>query len=122
MKFQTTEKDFLVFENMGKLSWIMRLEIIWNIHRKSLRQRGTNLLTSVRGKYGQWKMDKKFRTCDRRRIDGGNNIVCNVGLNVVVLDVGLRSSDVASSYNGGVGSNSNNVFTNSVGILGQKSV
>ena len=44
------EKDFLVFENMGKLSWIMGLEIIWNIHRKSLRQKGTDL-TNARGKF-----------------------------------------------------------------------
>ena len=30
------KKDFLVFENLGKLSWTMGLEIIWNIHRKFL--------------------------------------------------------------------------------------
>ena len=30
------EEDFLVFENLGKLFWIMGLEIIWNIHCKSI--------------------------------------------------------------------------------------
>ena len=36
LKVKKIEKDFLVFENMGKLYWIMGLEIIWNIHCKSL--------------------------------------------------------------------------------------
>ena len=113
MKFQKTKKDFLVFENLGKLSRIMGLEIIWNIHCKSLRQKETDLLTSARGKFGPWKMVEKIKTCNRRRIDGGHNVVYNVGPNVTVLDVGLRSSDVASTY-------SRSVFTDNVGIFCQK--
>ena len=96
MKFQKNEKNFLFFENLGKHSWIMRLEIIWNIHRKSLRQKGTNLLTSAKGKFELWKMVEKIKTCSRRRIDGGYNVVCNVGPNVVILNVGLRSGNVSS--------------------------
>ena len=95
MKFQKTEKGFLVFESLGKLSWIMGLEIIWNIHCKSLRQKGTNLLTNARGKFKLWKMAEKIRTCDIRRIDRDHNFVCDVGLNVTILDVGLRRSDVS---------------------------
>ena len=110
MKFQKTKKDFLVFENLGKLSWILGLEIIWNIHRKSLRQKEIDLLTSARGKFGPWKMAEKIKTCDRRRIDGGQNVVYNIGPNFTVVDVGLRSGDVASSY-------SRSVFTDNVGIF-----
>ena len=114
------EKDFLVFENLRKLFWIMGLEIIWNINCKSLRQKGTDLLTGVRGKFELWKMAKKNQNSHIRSIDGGHNIVCDVGLNVAVLDVDLRSGDVASSYNGGVSLSSSNVFTNNVGIFGRK--
>ena len=96
MKFQKIEKDFLVFENLGKLSWITGFEIIWNIHCKSLQQKGTDLLTNARGKFGLWKMVKKIRTCGKRRIDGGHNIVYGVGLNVTVLDDGLRSGVVGA--------------------------
>ena len=120
MKFQKIEKDFLVFENLGKLSCIMGLEIIWNIHRKSLRQKGTDLLTSARGKFKLWKMAEKIRTCSRRRIDESHNVVYNVGPNVVVLDFGLRSDDVGSRYSGSVGSSSSSAFTNNVGIFNQK--
>ena len=95
----------------------MGLEIIWNIHCKSLRQKGTNLFTSARGKFKLWKMAEKIKTCSRRRIDGGHNVVCDVGPNVVILDVGLRSSDIASSYNGNIGSRRNNVFTNNARIF-----
>ena len=118
MKFQKIEKDFLVFENLGKLSWIMKLEIIWNIHRKPLRKKGTYLLTRARGKFGLWKMAEKIKTCDKRRIDEGHNIVCNVGLKVTFLDVCLRNDDVGSSYSGSVGSSSSSVFTNIIGIFG----
>ena len=105
----------LVFKNLGKLSWIMRLEIIWNIHRKSLRQKGINLLTSARGKFRMWNMaGKKIRTYERRRIDGSHNVVYDVVPNVAVLDVGLRNNDVDLSYNGSIGSSSSSVFTNSV--------
>ena len=120
MKLQKIEKDFLVLESLGKLSWIMGLEIIWNIHCKSLRKKGTNLLTSARGKFGLWKMAKKIRTCNKRRVDGGHNVVCNVELNVIILDVGLRSGHVASSYSGNIDSSSSRVFTNTIGIFGQK--
>ena len=57
-------------------------------------------------------MAEKIKTYDRRRIDGGHNVVCNVGPNVALLDIGLRDNDVASSYSGSVSSSSNNVFTN----------
>ena len=114
MKFQKTEKDFLVFENLGKLSWIIGLEIIWNIHRKSLRQKGTDQLTSARGKFGLWKMAEKIRTCGRKKINGGHN----VSPNMTNLDISLMSGDVTSSYNGGVGSSSNNVFTDNARIFG----
>ena len=82
----------------------MGLEIIWNIHRKLLRQKETDLLTGARGKFGLWKMAEKFITCSKRRINGGHNVVCNVGPNVTVLDVGLRNDDLASSYSGEVSS------------------
>ena len=118
MKFQKTEKDFIVFENLGKLSWIMGLEIIWNIHRKSLQKKGIDLITSARGKFGLWKMAEKIRTYGRRRIDGGHNVVCDVDPNVIVLDVGLRSGDVVSSYCGNVGLSSSSAFTNNAGIFG----
>ena len=121
------EKYFLVFENLGKLSWIMELEIIWNIHRKSLRQKGIDLLTSARGKFGLRKMAEKIKSCDRRRIDRGHNVVCDVGSNVAILEIGLRSGDVASSYSGSIDSSSSNVdssssniFTNNVRSFGQK--
>ena len=116
------KKDFLVFENLGKISWIIGLEIIWNIHRKSLRQKGTYLLTNAGGKFRLWKMAEKIITCSRRRIDGCHNVVCGFGLNITVFDVGLRSCDVASSFNGGVDLSSSSVFTNNTGILGQKCV
>ena len=57
------EKDFLVLENLVKTLWIsgflfiedvsfnIPLEVIWNIHRKSLRQKGIYLLTSVGCKF-----------------------------------------------------------------------
>ena len=105
----------------------MGLKIIWNIRRKSLQQKRIDLLTSARGKFGLWKMTEKIRTCGRRRIDGGHNIVYDVGSNVAVLDISLRSGGVTSSYSGNVGSSSinfgsssNSVFTNNVGILSQK--
>ena len=78
------------------------------------------LLTSARGKFGLWKMVKKIITYGKRRTDESHNVVCNVGLNVVVLDVGLRNDDVASSSSGGIDSSSCNVFTNNIGIFGQK--
>ena len=78
------------------------------------------LLTNAGGKFELWKMAEKIKTCGKRRIDGGHNVVCDLDPNVAVLDVGLRSGDVGSSYNGGVSSISNNVFTNNVGIFGQK--
>ena len=102
---------------MGKLSWIVGLEVICNIHCKSLRKKETSLLTSARGKFGLWKMVEKIKTCGRRRIDGGHKVICNVGPNAAVLNVGLRSGDVASSYNGGVGLSSSNVFTNNTRFL-----
>ena len=71
----------------------MGLEIILNIHRKSLRKKWTNLLTNARGEFGLWKIAKKIRTYSRRRIDGSHN---------VISDVGLRSDDVALSYSGSV--------------------
>ena len=80
----------------------MGLEIIWNIHRKSLRQKGIDLLTSGKGKFGLRKMAEKIRTCGRRRIDGGHNI----GSNIAVLDFCLRSGDVTSSYSGNISSSS----------------
>ena len=64
-----------------------------------------------------WRWLKKIRTSGRRRIDGGHNIVCDVGQTVTVLNVGLRSDDAALSYSGGIGSSSSNVFTNNVGIF-----
>ena len=85
----------------------------------TLTKEGTYLLTSAGGKFGLWKMIQKIRTCGRRRINGGHNVVCDVGPNVTVLDVSLRSGDVGSSYNGGVGLSSSSVFTNNVGIFGQ---
>ena len=85
-----------------------------------LKKKGTNLLTSARGKFGLCKMAEKIRTCDRRRINGSHNVVCDVGPNVVVLDVGLRSSDVTSSYSGNICLSSGSVFTNNVGIFSQK--
>ena len=100
MKFQKTEKDFLDFENLGKLSWIMGLEIIWYIHHKSLQQKRTDLLTSARAKFKLWKMAEKIKTYSRIRIDGGHNVVYNVRPNVAVLDFGLRNDDVGSSYSG----------------------
>ena len=65
-------------------------------------------------------MTEKIRTCSRRRIDGGHNVVYNVGPSVADLNVGLRNDYVASSYNGDVSSSSSNVFTNNVRIFGQK--
>ena len=76
----------------------MVVEIIWNIHYKSLRQKRINLLTSTRGKFGLWKMAQKIRTCGRRRIDGGHNVIFNVCPNFIVLDIDLGNDDVASSY------------------------
>ena len=96
----------------------MRLEIIWNIHCKSLRQKGIVLLISARGKFGLWKMAEKIKTCSRMRIDGGHNVVCDIGTNAAFLDVSLGCGDVASSYHGDVGSSSSSVFTNNVGIFG----
>ena len=61
-------------------------------------------------------MVEKIRTCFRRRIDGGHNVVCDVGPNVVVLDVDLRNNNVALSYSGRVCSSSSSVFTNNAGI------
>ena len=61
-------------------------------------------------------MIEKIRTCGKRRIDGGHNIVYDVGPNVVVLNVGLKSGDVASSYSDSVGSSNSNVFTNNTRI------
>ena len=49
-------------------------------------------------------MVEKFISCIKRRIDGGHNVICNVGPNVAILDVGLRNDDLASSYSGEVGS------------------
>ena len=51
-------------------------------------------------------MVEKIRTCGRKGIDGGHNVVCDVGPNVAVLDVCFRSGDVASSYSDRVGSSS----------------
>ena len=68
----------------------MGLDIIWNIHHKSLRKKGIDILTSGKGKFRLRKMAEKIITCGRRRIDGGHN----VGPNVAVLDVSLRSGDV----------------------------
>ena len=65
-------------------------------------------------------MAEKIRTCGRRRIDGGHNVVCNVGPNVAVLDVGLRNENVSLSYIGNVGLSSSSVFTNDTRIFGQK--
>ena len=65
-------------------------------------------------------MAEKIRTCGRRRIDGGHNVVCNVGSNVAVLDVGLRNENVSLSYIGNVGLSSSSVFTNDTRIFGQK--
>ena len=57
------EKDFLVLENFVKTLWIsgflfiedvsfnIPLEVICNIHRKSLRQKGIYLLTSAGCKF-----------------------------------------------------------------------
>ena len=99
----------------------MGLEIIWNIHCKSLQQKGTDLLTSARDKFWLWKMaKKKIKTCDKRRINGGHNVVGDVGQNVAVLDVGLRSGNVASSYSDNFCSSSNRIFTNNVGIFDQE--
>ena len=78
----------------------------------TLTKEGTDLLTRTGGKFGLWKMAEKIRTCGIRRIDGGHN----ADSNVVVLDVKLRSGNVASSYNGGINSSSSSVFTNSSGI------
>ena len=70
--------------------------------RITLTKEGIYLLTSAGGKFELWKMVEKIRTCGRMRIDGGHNVICDI----VVLDVVLRNYDVASSYNGGVGSSS----------------
>ena len=59
-------------------------------------------------------MVEKIRTYGGRRIDGGQNVLYDVGPNVTVLDFSLRSNDVALSYNDGVGLSSNNIFTNIV--------
>ena len=105
------------------------LEVIWNIHRKSLRQKGMDLLTNARGEFMSWKMAEKIRTCGIRRSDGGHNVGCDVGSNVAVCDVGLRSGNVTSSYisdiwskrnNSDVVLSSNNVITDNAGILGQE--
>ena len=98
----------------------MDLEIIWNIHCKSLQQKGTDLLTSARGKFGLWKMAEKIKTCGIRRIDGGHNVVYDISPNVTFLDIGLRSGNVASSYSGDIGSSSSNVFTENIGIFCQE--
>ena len=70
-----TEKDFIVLENLGKTLWIIGflfiedeyfnipLEVIWNIHCKSLQQKKTDILTRARGKFGLWKMVEKIKTC-----------------------------------------------------------
>ena len=63
-----TEKDFLVLENLGKTLWIIgflfikdeyfniHLEVVWNIHHKSLRQKGQIYLPmqEVSSGYGGW--------------------------------------------------------------------
>ena len=86
----------------------------------TLTKEGTYLLTSAGGRFGLWKMAEKIRTCSKRRINGGHNVVYDVSPNVADLNVGLRSDYVASSYNGDVDSSSSNVFTNNIGIFGQK--
>ena len=134
-------KNFLFVGNPGENSWIIiflfiedellniPLEFIWNIRRKSLRQKGMDLLTNARGEFVLWKMAEKIRTCGRRRSDGGHNVGCDVGSNVAVRDVGLRSGNITSSYSSDiwlkrnssdVGLSSNNVITDNVGILGQE--
>ena len=63
-----TKKDFLVLENPRKTLWIIGflfiedesfnipLEVIWNIHLKSLQQKGTDLLTGAKSEFGPWRM------------------------------------------------------------------
>ena len=63
----------------------------------TLTKEGIDLLTSVGGKFELWKMAEKIKTCGRRRINGGHNVVCDFNPNVVVLNIGLRSGDVALS-------------------------
>ena len=58
--------------------------------------------------------EKKSELAVEKRIDGGHNI----GPNVAILDVGLMSGDVTSSYNGDIDSSSNNIFTNNIRIFG----
>ena len=60
------EKDFLFFENLGKLSWIMGLEIIWNIHRKSLRQKGQIYLPVQEVSLGCGRWPKKSELATKR--------------------------------------------------------
>ena len=38
----------------------MGLDIIWNIHCKSLKKKGTDQLTNARGMFGLWKMAEKI--------------------------------------------------------------
>ena len=130
--------------SLGDESLNITFEVIWNIHHKSIRQKGMNLLTTAKGEFGLWKMVEKIRTYGRRS-DGGNNVgcdvfsnvavcdvfsnvaVCDVFSNVAVCDVGLRSNNVALSCssdiesernNSSVDSSSSSVITNSAWILG----
>ena len=79
----------------------MVLEIMWNIHCKSLRKKGQIYLPVQEVSFRA--VDEKIRTCGRRRIDRGHNVVCDIGSNVTVLDVGFKIGDAASSYSGCVG-------------------
>ena len=72
-------------------------------------------------------MAEKIKTCGKRRINGDHNVGYDVGLNIVVYNVGLRSGDVALSCSNGVGlernnsnigSSSSRVITNNTGIFG----
>ena len=112
--------------SLGDESLNITFEVIWNIHHKSIRQKGMNLLTTVKGEFGFWKMVEKIRTYGRRS-DGGNNVGCDVCSNVAICDVGLRSNNVTLSCssdiesernNSGVDSSSSSVVTNRAWILG----
>ena len=78
-----------------------------------------DILTSVIGEFGLWKMAEKIRTCRRRRSDGGHNVDCGVGLNFAVRDVSLRRGNVASSCSSDVGSemNDNGVDSSSSSVV-----
>ena len=44
----------------------------------TLTKEWTNLLTSAGDKFGLLKMAEKIKTCDRRTINGGHNIIWDV--------------------------------------------